>query len=93
MNKFLSQAFSKNSLIHGLLLAVITSIITAVKPFVNTGTMPNQAQFIQIGWAAVIVGGSYFIKNGFFGSSNNIPPSTIQPIIPPAPQMTKPLHY
>jgi|GEM_PF-3953961 len=69
MKKIISQALAPNSLLHGLLTAVIIAFVGAVKPIIINMSLPTEAQLLFAGKMALTAGIGYILKNGLFGSS------------------------
>jgi hypothetical protein len=80
--KNIQQAFSTNSLIHGLFMTVSGAVVAGAYSVIQSGAVPSGAQFKTIALAGVGAGLAYLMKNCFAGSSQPAADSTSQPTKP-----------
>lgn len=69
MKKIISQAFAPNTLLHGLLVAVVVAFGGVISPILESHQLPISGDLMLAGKAALIAGLGYIVKNGLFGSS------------------------
>ena len=80
------------SLLHGLILAVGSFIVTSLGTMLNSGTIPTQTDLIGLGKLAGGVGLTYLISNFLQNSNGDFKPesespikSTTLPVVQPTP--------
>lgn len=69
----MSQFFNLNlkDLAKGAIVAIISAIVTAVIPVIDSGSLPTFEQLKAAGWMALTAGVSYLLKNLFTNSDDS----------------------
>jgi hypothetical protein len=69
----MSQFFNLNfkDLAKGAIVAIISAIVTAVIPVIDSGSLPTFEQLKAAGWMALTAGVSYMLKNLFTNSDDS----------------------
>ncbi len=69
----MSQFFNLNlkDLIKGAIVAIISAIVTAIIPVIDSGSLPTMEQLKAAGWMALTAGVSYLLKNLFTNSNDS----------------------
>lgn len=68
----MSQFFNLNlkDLAKGAIVAIISAIVTAIIPVIDSGSLPTFEQLKAAGWMALTAGVSYLLKNLFTNSDD-----------------------
>ena len=72
MNKistFIYNVFKGKSLLHGLIIAIMTTILAGLQNSLSVGKLPNKTELHHLILLSLGVGITYLLKNGLFGSS------------------------
>jgi hypothetical protein len=69
----MSQFFNLNlkDLAKGAIVAIISAVVTAIIPVIESGTLPTIEQLKAAGWMALTAGVSYLLKNLFTNSDDS----------------------
>ncbi len=68
----MSSYFNLNlkDLAKGAIVAIISALVSAIIPAIDSGTLPDMAQLKAAGWIALTAGVSYLLKNLFTNSDD-----------------------
>lgn len=69
IKQFIANIINPGTVIHAVLFLLMITVLKALAPIVQTGTLPTLLQLQGAVILGLKVAGGYAIKNGLFGSS------------------------